>query len=170
MSRAFVKEDADNEDVLVPQRAPLPDGVPNEVTPRGLALLEREHEDLTRDLERRTAHAGEAQENTRDTARLRRQLDDLEARLASARLVPPPSAPTDEVRLGATVTARSSGGEEFRFRIVGVDEADPLEGLVAFTAPTAAAVLGRTVHDRVSFEAGGEEHVLDIVSVAYEDG
>jgi len=39
MSKAFTKDDDSPEPVLIPPRAPLPDGVPNYVTPRGLALL-----------------------------------------------------------------------------------------------------------------------------------
>ena len=46
MSRGFVKED-DQEDVpIVPQRAFLPDGVPNFVTPAGLEQLLAEKQDL----------------------------------------------------------------------------------------------------------------------------
>src|SRR5258707_393406 len=41
MSRAFTKEDAWEEPVI-PQRAPLPEGVPNYVTPRGLEALHAE--------------------------------------------------------------------------------------------------------------------------------
>ena len=42
MSRAFIKEDADAEQVLVTPRPPLPEGVDNLVTPAGLAALEEE--------------------------------------------------------------------------------------------------------------------------------
>jgi transcription elongation factor GreB len=41
VSKAFTKDDAWEEPV-VPPRAPLPEGIPNYVTPRGLALLHRE--------------------------------------------------------------------------------------------------------------------------------
>ena len=45
MSRAFVKDESWEEPVVAP-RAPLPDGVPNYVTPRGLQLLRDEQATL----------------------------------------------------------------------------------------------------------------------------
>jgi transcription elongation factor GreB len=41
MSRAFTREDS-WEDPIIPPRPPLPDGMPNYVTPRGLTLLREE--------------------------------------------------------------------------------------------------------------------------------
>jgi transcription elongation factor GreB len=46
VSKAFTKEDSAAEELVVPPRAPLPDGVPNYVTPRGLELLRAEREAL----------------------------------------------------------------------------------------------------------------------------
>ncbi|MDZ7801820.1 MAG: GreA/GreB family elongation factor [Trueperaceae bacterium] len=169
MSRAFVKDDADNERVMVPQRALLPDGTPNLVTPRGLALLQRERETLEDELLQVQGDADETPERARQLTVVRERIDDLEARLASARLVQVPPDATGEVAFGADVTTRSDGGEELCFRIVGVDEADPLEGLVAFVAPTAAAVLGRKVGERVTVDAGRGREDLEIVAVAYPD-
>lgn len=169
MSRAFIKDDADNERVIVPQRALLPGGTPNLVTPRGLALLERERETLEDVLRQLQGDADESPERTRQLTVLRERLDDLEGRLASARVVEAPPDAAGEVVFGADVTARSDGGEDLRFRIVGVDEADPLEGLVAFVAPTAAAVLGRTVGERVSIDGGSGRKELEIVAVTYPD-
>lgn len=42
MSRAFVKNDASDERILVPSRVPLPPGTINYVTPRGMTLLREE--------------------------------------------------------------------------------------------------------------------------------
>ena len=44
MSRGFVKEDDQEEAPLIPPRAPLPDGVANYVTPRGMRLLLEERD------------------------------------------------------------------------------------------------------------------------------
>ena len=71
----------------------------------------------------------------------------LEDRLGSARLVDRASQPHGEVRFGATVTVRAEHGEERRYRIVGVDEADAAHGLLAFVAPLARALLGKHAGD-----------------------
>lgn len=169
MSRAFLKDDADLEGVIVPRRAPLPDGTPNLVTPSGLARLEREHAELTAERDAVTADP-DAPDRSRRLAGLSAALDELEGRLASARVVPPPEAPDGRVALGATVTIRyADDGDGATFRIVGVDEADPDAERVAFTAPLADAVLERRVGDEVRVSIGGTPRRLEIVACAYRD-
>jgi transcription elongation factor GreB len=166
MSRAFLKDDADLEGVIVPHRAPLPAGVPNLVTPAGLARLEREHAELTAERDAWTG-APDAPDRARRLAALGTALDELEGRLASARVVQPPAASDAPAGLGATVAVRFEDGEGARFTIVGVDEADPLEGRVAFTAPLAAAVLERRVGDEIEAEIGGVRRRGTLVACAY---
>lgn len=177
MSRAFVKDDADHEQVVVPHRAPLPAGMPNLVTPAGLAELKREHAQLLSERSALQSARANAPETLRRLTALVEELDALEERLASAEVVPTPPAGTREVRLGATVTVRDlgpagrgapPGGGLERFTIVGVDQADPLEGRVAFPAPAAQALLGRSVGDEVRVEAGDTVRHLRIEAVAYQ--
>lgn len=170
MSRAFIKEDADAEDVIVTHRSPLPAGVQNLVTPAGLAALTAELEQLK--AERGLLSGSDsASEAVRRLAALDEEIPNLEDRLSSAVLVPDPAAGTTEVTLGAIVTIEhlsgAFAGQSNSLTIVGVDEADPLEGLVAFTAPIAQALLGRQLGDEVSFKAGNDEQSLVIVAVEY---
>jgi transcription elongation GreA/GreB family factor len=55
-------------------------------------------------------------------------------------------------------------------QIVGVDEADPSAGLVAFVAPLARALLGRRVGEAVTVRAPKGDGELAIVSIDYDDG
>jgi transcription elongation factor GreB len=151
MSRAFVKDDADDDPVVVPARAPLPDGVPNLVTPAGLAALERERAALEADLERARRDA-----DPRAEAAAVGQLEAVRARLASARVVDLPEVP-EAADVGVVVTLRRDDGHRVRFRIVGVDEAEPLADRVAFTAPVAAAALGKRVGERLAARVGDRE-------------
>ena len=57
MSKGFTKDDAVDEPIVVPPRAPLPDGTINYVTRRGLAMLEQELRDLQRDKARAEVEA-----------------------------------------------------------------------------------------------------------------
>ncbi len=161
MSRAFVKEDADAEPVVVPPRAPLPEGVPNLVTAAGLRALEDEREQVEHDLERVRAAA-----DARAVASAAGRLEDLRARIATAQVVPPPPPGGDEVVFGASVELRRQGGRSVRLRIVGVDEADPAEGKVAFPAPVAAAALGRRVGESFTVRIGDEAVAFEVVSVS----
>ena len=162
VSKAFTKDDAAGE-VVVPPRAPLPEGVPNYVTPRGLAALREEHARLAAERARAEA-AGDANA----LAALNERVALLEDRIARAELVDPGTQPHDEVRFGATVTLCDAQGAEKRWRIVGVDEADPARGAVAFTSPLARALLGKIVGDeaRVRTPAGPED--VEIVRIDYE--
>ena len=159
MSRAFVKEDADADPVVVPARAPLPDGVPNRVTPEGLAALERERAALEADLERARHEA-----DPRSEAAAVGQLEAVRARLASAQVVQLHDPP-EVVDVGVAVVLRRSGGATVRFRVVGVDEADPASGRVAFTAPVAAAALGKRVGERFTAHVGDRESEFEVVGL-----
>jgi transcription elongation factor GreB len=168
MSRAFVKDDASDEPPIVPPRAPLPPGVPNYVTPRGLALLRAEWAMLDAERARLNADAREEAERQRQLAVVNQRLADLNMRLAQASVVDPARQDQAEVRFGATVTVRSADGERRTFTLVGVDEADAAEGRLAFTAPLARAVLGHRVGAEVVLRTPRGEEVLAIQEVRYE--
>lgn len=171
MSRAFIKEDADSDQVIITARPPLPAGQPNLVTPAGLAALNAELDSLREEATRLAAEqAGTPGSSAvRRLAALDEEIPALEDRLRSAVLVPTPPEGTTEVILGAVVTVRetSAAAAASSFSIVGVDEANPLEGLVAFTAPIAQALLGQTVGSTVSYEVGGSRRTVVIEQVSY---
>lgn len=139
MSRAFTKEDAQHEDVMVVARAPLPDGVENLVTPRGLDQLREEEADLRGVLDQARA----AGDKERLVAELEGALDELLYRLGKAVVVDAVDNDKAVVRFGDTVTVEPlGGGAPFDVTIVGVDVSDPDEGLVSFLAPIAQRVSG----------------------------
>lgn len=171
MSRAFTKEDGWEDPVVAP-RAPLPDGVPNYVTPRGLAALRAELADL--EAARVAADAADDDEEARRRRRAvwTRRVGELETRIATAQVVDPREQPRDTVRFGARVTLRDTGtkraGETSAIEIVGVDEADPEAGRIAFTAPLARAALGRRVGEAVTLTTGRGAESFAIVAIAYD--
>jgi transcription elongation factor GreB len=162
VSRAFVKEDAEVAP-LVPRRAPLPEGTRNYVTRRGLALLRDELDALLSALaaEERTNAGGPAA-----SAALRERIQELEGRLASAEPVDPPAGELEVVRFGLSVTVRGADGAERTYRIVGVDEANATEGLIAFVAPLARALLGKRAGDEVTLRTPRGEEELEIVAIS----
>lgn len=163
MSRAFVKDDAEAPPLLRP-RAPLPDGVQNYVTRRGLALLRAELETLLAELTQRERAGGAASE----LVALRGRIVELEARLASAVPIDTADGPRDVVRFGARVKVRGADDFERSYRIVGVDEANPSVGLIAFVAPVARALLGKRVGELVTWRSPRAEEELEIVEIGFE--
>lgn len=161
MSRAFTKEDAQQEDVMVVARPPLPEGEPNLVTPNGLRLLREEEQALAEGLASAAAAADE-----RRIAALEAASDELEHRLATAVVVDPAEHDKSEVRFGDVVTLQPSGGAVgFSLRIVGVDEADPEEGLISFLAPLARQIIGSRVGERVGLGAGANDRELEVLAI-----
>ncbi len=149
MSRAFVSEDAaDKNAALLPER-PI-SNAPNLVTRRGLALIDAEVARLAGLIER-----GSADDPAR--AAVARDLRYWRARRATAQLVEPPALP-DGVGFGCLVTIRRANGSEANYRIVGEDEADPAQGLLAWTAPLAQALSAAEPGDVVE-PAGGRAAV-----------
>lgn len=177
MSKAFLRDDAPDEHIVVTARPPLPPGTPNYVTPRGLQLLQAELAELSAERARlqgdhSDAHAGDAPQQARDLGVVQERLDGLRERLSSAQLVDALEARPGEVGFGATVTARTlSGkfaGEENRFTVVGVDEAAGDETRVAFTAPIARALMGHKVGEQAQMQTTRGRQLLEVVAAHYE--
>jgi transcription elongation factor GreB len=169
VSKAFKGEDASEAPVVVPPRAPLPEGAVNYVTPSGLAALRVEHERLAGERARAEAESpGDDPDRPRTLAALGVRIAALQERLATAHLVEPGGQARDEVRFGATVTVRGETGGERRYRIVGVDEADPAHGRIAFVAPLARALLGKKLGDGAVVRTPRGQEDLEILAIAYE--
>ena len=158
MSKAFTSEETDVTEVVAP-RAPLPEGTPNYVTPRGHELLRAERANLATKRAR-----AEASGDVAAMTRLGARLAELDERLASAQVVETNAG--DVIRFGARVTVAQSDGREQTYRIVGVDEADPAKGDVAFTSPIARALLGHEVGDEVVVKTPRGNVPAEIVTIA----
>ncbi len=157
MSKAFTREDDDAPEIIaVRPRAPLPEGVPNYVTPEGARRLTDERTMLAAAIER---VGGEARQ-----AALSR-LGELETRLALTEIVAPQAKPK-VVRLGVQVTYESELHGLRVVTIVGVDDADAPAGRIAWTSPIARALSGRAKGDVVTVRTPGGEDELSIVTLA----
>lgn len=150
MSVAF-RRDSDEEHKEPRFERPIPPG-PNLVTRQGLARIEAQ---VAR-LEAATDDGGD--ETQREAAK--RELRYWRARLATARIAPPP--PADEVAFGSRVGIRLNGTER-TIDIVGDDEADPANGRIAFSAPLARALIGSAVGEHVDF--AGKAEAIEIIEI-----
>ncbi len=162
MSRAFVSEDRGLEQLQVAPRAVLPAGASNWVTPRGLRLLEHEHERLGTEIR--------DEKDMAQLTALRHMQAELEHRLASARIIDLSAQPPVEIRFGATVRLRSEGAER-EVKLVGADEADASTGLLSIHSPLARALLGRKPGEAVILHTDeGGEISTEIITVRYDHG
>lgn len=166
MSRGFVKEEDQEEPVIIPPRAAIPDGVTNYVTMNGMEELKKELKDLEN--ARANVTAENDTEKRREQSLIDGKINLLMERLNTARLLTPQELPKDEVRFGAHVEIENiSNGQIQKFQIVGVDEANIKNKKIAFVAPIARAITGKKVGETADFRLGDELRKLKIIKIFY---
>jgi transcription elongation factor GreB len=153
MNKAFVKEQDDVEDDDLPEAKALPAGTKNYLTPGGYAVLRHELAHLMNEerpamvqIVSWAASNGDRSENgdyLYGKKRLReidRRMRFLTKRLEIAEIVDPAMQTNrEQVFFGATVLYANQVGQEQRVTIVGVDEAEPLNGRISWISPVARA-------------------------------
>ncbi len=181
MSKAFTRESDHEDDGDGPAPAPLPSGAKNYITPAGYARLRAELRELM-DVERPrvvdivhwAASNGDRSENgdyLYGKKRLReidRRIRFLTQRLEIA-VVTDPSAHvgSDQVFFGATVTYLQADGLERTIAILGVDEADSLQGQVSWISPIARTLLKARVGDVLKLVSPLGVQDIEILDVRY---
>ena len=146
MSRAFVKEDVDPPERSGRKRSAsgLPPGATNYITARGAKRLRDELNRL------RAANARSE------------RVSELEQILASAHVVDPPSAPSNSVTFGATVTVKDKQGATETFSIVGVDELDLERDAISWISPVGKALLAADMGDWIKLDDGRNAKIVKI--------
>jgi transcription elongation factor GreB len=167
VSKAFTKDESGYEPLVAPRRPPLPHGIANYVTPRGLSLLRQDLERLEEE-RRRLESRGDEGDTRRMAAVLDARVAETRERLESAVLVAPDQAQRDEVRFGARVRVLNEDDSEHVYQIVGVDEADAKNGRIAFVAPLARALLGKHVGEIANVRTPRGEEGLEVLEIEYD--
>ncbi|MFZ2287700.1 MAG: GreA/GreB family elongation factor [Bacteroidales bacterium] len=167
MSRGFVKEDDQEEVPMMPQRAYLPDGVPNFVTRSGLEQLLAEKEALISERENLSITSDNEKRIAVNYINAKFQL--LNNRIAEARVIDTKEQPQDEITFGATVTLRpATSGNHQTFQIVGVDEANIARGKISFISPLAKALINKKTGDSIILKRDGADIIYEIIGIAYQ--
>src|SRR5690242_10950068 len=179
MSKAFVKENAADDEDDVPEGPSLPPGTKNYITPQGFGRLKGELKQLV-EVERPevvktvswAASNGDRSENgdyiygKRRLREIDRRVRFLIKRLENAEVVDARGRDTDQVFFGATVRVRAREGER-EVTIVGVDEVDPARGHVSWISPIARALLKAREGDTVLLHTPAGDESLHILEVRY---
>jgi transcription elongation factor GreB len=168
VSKAFTKEESAEPPLVLPRRAPLPEGVPNYVTAAGLAAYRDELSALKRERAALGTAAGAEDAVRGEQAALAARIAELEARLASAELVDTRELSRHEVRFGAQVTVRTAAGDDKNYQIVGVDEANAAEGRLGFVSPLARALLGQRVGAVVTVRTPHGDDEIELIAIDYD--
>ena len=146
MSRAFVKEDVDPAERSGRKRSAsgLPPGATNYITAHGAKRLREELNKL------RSVNASSE------------RIIELEQILASAHVVDPPSAPSNSVTFGATVTVTDKEGATETITIVGVDELNFERDAISWISPIGKALLAADMGDWIKLDDGRNAKIVKI--------
>ncbi len=150
MSVAFRRE-GDDEHKEPEFELPIAVG-PNLVTPRGLRLLV----EAVAQIEAEIA----ATDDKEACKKLQRRLRYFHTRQSTAQVQAPPD--DGSIGIGSRVTYCLNKAEK-TITIVGGDEADPVLGCVAFSAPLARALMGAEAGESVEYQ--GRDDAIAIVAV-----
>jgi transcription elongation factor GreB len=183
MSKAFSKEnDQDDEDQDFPAPG-VPAGLKNYITPAGfkrlkdeaLHLLDKERPELVKVIHW-AASNGDRSENAdyiygkRRLREIDRRIRFLTKRLDAAVVVDPAAREeTDQVFFGATVTLVDAQGTEKTYSIVGIDETDMSRGRISWISPLAKALIKARDGDTVVVKTPGGDETLEVVGVEYKE-
>lgn len=147
------------------------------VTPKGIDGLKQELDQL-RNVERQriieqlheVKSGADWMENTEqmlfedELAFVDRRIQELEDMLANARIIEP-DHDNSIVNIGDTVVIQDEDGNLETYRIVGVAESNPSQGLISNESPVGQALLKQKVGQEVTVEAPAGEVKLRIVAV-----
>lgn len=166
MSRAFVKEDDQEEIPIISPRAHLPVGEINYVTPLGLKQLMDERESLLQ--ERSNVDISDANERRIALLVINGKLQLLNDRIHSARQIDPSSQERNSIRFGAHIQLKVlATGKLQNLQIVGVDEADIAKGKIAFTAPLAKILNHKKVGEQAILKLETGNRIFEILKIEY---
>ncbi len=182
MSKAFTKENDQDDEDQDAGAPPIPAGLKNYITPAGfkrlkdeaLHLLDKERPELVKVIQW-AASNGDRSENAdyiygkRRLREIDRRIRFLTKRLDAAVVVNPAEREeTDQVFFGATATVMGQDGAERTYSIVGIDEADVSRGRISWISPLAKALIKAREGDTVTVRTPGGDESLEIVGIEYK--
>ena len=165
MSRAFVKEldgDQAEGDILEKPQSKYP----NYMTLNGLAMMKRHYNSLCKKWKNLKAQedsiVAKNQLNTIES-----EIIYLEKRIHCVIPVDLSIQSGEEIRFGATVSLIDEVGHNYKYTIVGEDEADPDRGLISWISPLAKEILNKRIGDVVLWQRSDDKLELEICSFKY---
>ena len=183
MSKAFTREPTIDNDEDEPGLPPIPAGGKNYITPQGYARMRTELLTLIDDERPKVveivhwaASNGDRSENgdyIYGKKRLReidRRIRFLTKRMELASVTDPAvHFGSDQVFFGATVTYEDDQGLAKTITILGIDEADSLNGQVSWVSPIARALLKSKVGDVVRLQTPVGMQDIEVIQVSYPE-
>jgi transcription elongation factor GreA len=126
---------------------------------------------ITRAIAEARAH-GDLSENAEYHAAREKQsftegrIAELEAKVGAAEVIDPPTS-GDRITFASTILLQDGAGKEYRYWIVGSDEAEPAKGRISVLSPLARTLIGKSVGDRVVAQLPGGGKTFDVLEANF---
>jgi transcription elongation factor GreA len=126
---------------------------------------------ITRAIAEARAH-GDLSENAEYHAAREKQsfiegrIAELEGKVGAAEVIDPPQG-GERVTFGSTILLQDDGGKEYRYWIVGSDEAEPAKGKISVLSPLARTLIGRSAGDRVTAQLPAGARTFDVLEANF---
>ena len=141
-------------------------------------LLEIERLAIIKDIEEARAHGDISENSEYEDAKERQaiceaRIRDLESKISRSQVIDvSKKEPSDRVIFGTTVSFISYDEEndvenEYRYQIVGIDEADLKTGKISYRSPIGQALLGKRIDEEVEVRTPNGLRLLTIDEVEY---
>ena len=181
MLKHFSAIDPDDDEESEGKVPPIPPGSKNYIRPQGYARIKEELLQLI-DVDRPevvrivswAASNGDRSENgdyiygKRRLREIDRRIRFLTKRMDSAEVVDPSvHEGSQQIFFGATVVYENQTGQSHTVTIVGIDEIDPLQGLISWISPVARVITKAFAGDSVMLATPGGMETLEILEVSY---
>ena len=101
-----------------------------------------------------------------EQGKLEARINEIEAMLASAKILDEDDTNTANIRVGSKVRVKDNDlNEEFVYQIVGYAQADPDEGRISDESPIGKSLIGHAVGDKVEVEVPSGVITLDVLEI-----
>ena len=137
-------------------------------------LIHEERPSVIRAIEEARAQ-GDISENAEYDAAKERQamvegrIIEVQAKLAGAEVIDPSKIVSDRIVFGAHIKVIDRDtDEEFKYQIVGVDEADVKQGYISVMSPIARAMIGKKKGDEVHVKSPKGDKEFEILDFYFE--
>ena len=157
--------------------------MPTPITKKGYEALKAELDRLRKEERRKVIEAiaearshGDLSENAEYDAAKERQrfiearINELERKLAEARIIETANLSSETVVFGATVVLLEvQTNQQRRYTLVGQDEADLKNGKISVQSPVGKALIGRRVGDQVEVTTPAKVVEYEILEIRFDE-
>ena len=117
----------------------------------------REHGDLKENAE---YHAAKE-----TLTNIMRRIAELDTKINSAKIIENLDIAADKVFIGVTVTLQDEDGDEYRYEIVDLEEADPANNRISVQSPLVEGLLGHKAGETVTVELPAGKSKFKILKI-----